>query len=165
MTTDLYDDLQEEIYALIFDWIMTNDIQYSRCYYLRRGYFEKYPKGTVNVISSNFTVMMLELQWVLGRYNIQALYERYKGNKGGWDAVILSVIENEKLRAIHEKMLLWAERHRLRPEFNKVEKGRKKCYRPTQYLYAVSWLWRNYRKRLRLWWMEKQKIQQINISF
>ena len=151
MTADLYDDLSEEIFALIIDWIMTNDIDYNPFHCRRYGYLPTYPKDDVDKPYLNYIAISYTLRWVLFNRNIEALYERYKNSEDGSGVIILSVLEDEKLMTIHEKTIEWFERHRLYPEFNKVKKGRINCYRPSQYRTARNWLWRNYRKKLYEW--------------
>ena len=150
MTTKLQDDLYEEIFVLITDWIMTNDIQYSHYHCSKYGYLKQYEEGEEKQWQNYHTIMWV-LRFLLGRYNIEAVYERYKKSKFNSGVMVLAVLEDELLMTIHEKMLEWAERHRLRPEFNKAKKGRTRCYRPTQYSNAVHWLWKHYRELLWKW--------------
>ena len=151
MATKLQDDLYEEIFALITDWIMTNDIFYNPFHFRRYGYFPTYQKDEVDKPELNYFAISSTLRWVLFNRNIETLYERYKNSEYGLGVIILSVLEDEKLMTIHEKTIEWFERHRLCPEFNEVKKGRAKCYRPSQYRAARKWLWRNYRKKLDEW--------------
>ena len=166
MTSKLTDNLYEEIFALITDWIMTNDIDFNHYHCREYGYLKQYAQDDEK-LSKNYFAMMFTLRWALGRYNLEAFYERYQKEQGTSSVMTLAILEDEKLMAIHEKMLLWAERHRQRPEFNKVEKGRGKCYRPTQYYYAIRWLWKDYRKPLLDWKKEHIKYihKPIPISF
>lgn len=149
MDANLKDDSYKEVYALIGEWILTNKNDYSHFSYRRNGYIPQYPANESSKIYLSLSAMLYSLRFILGQYNIEALYEKHKDNKDYSGIVILSVLEDEKLMAIHNKILEWCERHRKHPDFNKSAKGRTKCYRPTQYAYARYWLWKNYRKQLR----------------
>ena len=152
---ELYDDLYNEIFDILIDWIQTNYIDYNISHYRKLGYFPYYDKNDYNRIPSNsFTI-----QWLLGGYLFDLkLKSKIDSQKNPFP---LAVLEDEKLSHIHDKIIAWVESHRLSPKFNKPALNRHRCYRPTQYRKAKGWLQRQLRQKLWAW--EKENDIEFHI--
>jgi hypothetical protein len=149
----LYDDLYYEIFSLLTEWVLANHVNYDTSFYKESGYFPYYDKNDCNRIPSNFYELLKNLHFYL-------FYEKLNSRINDKnDPFPLTILEDEKLSNIHDKIIVWYENHRLHPKFNQAKPNRKRCYRPTQYRNASFWLWHKLRKKLREWKKEN------NISY
>ena len=152
----LYDDLYYEIFNLITDWILTNNIHYTSHIYDALGYFPVYDKDDINKVPCNWFAW----RWQFSQTLFDAKLEEKIDDEGS--PYPLAILEDEKLSDIHYKIIIWCERHRLHLKFNKPKPNRKRCYRPTQYRNAKYWL--RGELNYKLWkWKKENNIHHIPI--